>query len=286
MARARLSLALACSAALAGTLSLSTLAATTAPGTALGIGHSIRSVVPMQATPNWAGYVVTADSTAFTSVTATWKQPTVACTSADPGAAVSFWVGLGGSNPGVPTLEQTGTASECSSSGSSTYHAWYEIVPGSPVAAGVKISPGDTITASVNIVANGTTAIFQIKNRTTKRAFTTHVALTSPPDVSSADWIVEAPTECAQSVCLPVPLQWFKPISFSRVAALGNGIGGTLTHLAWIPDRLELVPSTVLASSPSNAGAGAGAVTTGLTPDGGSFEVLWTASPPGLNTAL
>ena len=280
----RLPLAVACSTALAAVVSLSALAAST-PRTAGVRGRSIRSV-PTQQTPNWAGYVVTANTTAFTSVTATWRQPAVACTSADPGAAVSFWVGLGGSNPGVPTLEQTGTASDCSASGSSSYHAWYEIVPGSPVSAGVKIAPGNTITASVNIVANGTAAIFQIKNRTTKSSFTTQVALTSPPDLSSADWIVEAPTECAQAVCLAVPLQWFTPISFSRIAALGNGIGGTLTHLAWIPDRLELVPSTVLASSPSNAGAGAGAVTTGSTPGGGSFQVLWTATPPALNTAL
>jgi hypothetical protein len=259
-----------CAAAFVAAAAASALAAST-PASASG------PTLPAQLTPNWAGYLVTADSTDFTSITATWKQPAVTCTPAERGHAVSFWVGLGASHE-QSALEQAGTATECNRSGTPSYHAWYEIVPGAPVDATVEVSPGSIITASVNVVGNGSAMLFQIKNRSSGSVFTTQVPLTSAPDLSSADWIVEAPTRCVEFVCLPVPLLPFGSISFSRVAALGNGIGGTLTHPAWAPARLELVPSTVLVTGNSNAGATAGAETAGPDAAGSSFQVRWSAN--------
>src|SRR5436309_16057643 len=74
---------------------------------------------------NWSGYAVTgvgstatvaSTSMSFTDVTATWTQPTAACT---PGqsASAAIWVGLGGYTVGSNALEQAGTAADCSSSG-------------------------------------------------------------------------------------------------------------------------------------------------------------------------
>jgi hypothetical protein len=227
-------------------------------------------------TPNWAGYVVTAGATTYTSVTGTWTQPRVACSVGDHDAAVAFWVGLGGSTPNAQGLEQAGTASHCAS-GRATYHAWYEIVPNPPVAVELGVTPGDTITASVNVVQDGAAILFQIKNRTRKTMFTGRVQLAKPPDLSSAEWITEAPTGCAEFMCLPVPLLDFQSVSFSRIAALGNDIGGALTRHDWTSRSLRLVPSSVLVTGPGPVDAAAGALPSQPAPHGRSFDVVWIA---------
>jgi hypothetical protein len=234
---------------------------------------SIPGVAPADA-PNWAGYVVTADATAFTGVTGIWTQPKGACTTASD-AAVAFWVGLGGSSPDTQAPEQAGTASSCLASGAATYSAWYEIAPSQPVVVALRVLPGDTITASVDILDRGAEALLQIKDRTRRAAFTTVVPLATPPDLSSAEWITESPMRCNDSFCLPVPLENFGSISFSRVAALGNGVGGTLTRPGWVAENLQLAPSTVLVTGPSVLGATAGAVTSDVSAVGRSFEVSW-----------
>jgi hypothetical protein len=256
---------------------LSAVVAVSASGQPLRPAGDVSTAI----SPNWAGYVVTADATTFTSITATWTQPRVTCTTADQGAAVSFWVGLGGSTPGARALEQAGTASDCKASGASTYRAWYEVVPDAPIETTLQVAPGDTITASVNMLEGGSFALFQLKNRTRRTAVTVRVPLASPPDLSSAEWIAEAPTKCAGVLCLPVPLEKFGSVSFSRIAALGNGIGGTLTHPGWSPASFQLVPSTVLVSGPNRPGPLPGAAPAGLTPDGSSFDVDWVADGTG-----
>ena len=75
---------------------------------------------------NWAGYVVS--GTTFTSVTGTWVQPEIDCTSTGSSAS-AFWVGLGGNTDGSNALEQVGTGAECDENGVPTYYAWYESCP-------------------------------------------------------------------------------------------------------------------------------------------------------------
>src|SRR5438046_10081466 len=55
---------------------------------------------------NWAGYA--AFNGRYTTVSASWKQPTASCTSATTYS--SFWIGLDGNSPN--TDEQTGTNTE------------------------------------------------------------------------------------------------------------------------------------------------------------------------------
>jgi hypothetical protein len=252
--------------AVAATLAL----AVAAPAAAAGPGLPSTSA-------NWAGYVVVGRATTFTSVTATWTQPVARCKAPERGAAVAFWVGLGGATQDSTGLEQVGTSSHCTATGA-TYSGWYQV--GSAPAADLKfaVRPNDVITASVNALDNGTAILVQLKNRTLGKVATTRVSLTSPPDLSSADWIVEAPTRCAGALCLPVPLQQFTPTSFSRIAALGNGSGGTLTRPDWSLSTLQLVPSTVLVTrSTAIEAAAAGAVPFEPTPGGTSFRVYWLA---------
>jgi hypothetical protein len=225
--------------------------------------------------------VLEGQATAFTSVTATWRQPVAQCTASNPGAAVAFWVGLGGVKPDSAGLEQVGTSSHCTATGA-TYGAWYEILPAQPVDLNLAVRPNDVITASVNVLDAGSSVLFQLKNRTLRKTVSTQVPLTGAPDLSSADWVVEAPTRCAGVLCLPVPLQQFAPVSFSRIAALGNGSGGTLTRPDWSASSLQLVPSTVLIPRSSEippVAAAAGALPASLTPGGTSFRVYWLPNP-------
>jgi Peptidase A4 family len=238
--------------------------------------RGISAVSPGDA-PNWGGYVVTANATAFTSVTATWKQPQGACTTAN-GAAVAFWVGLGGSSGNTQAIEQAGTASSCQASGAPTYDAWYELAPNQPVVTDLAVRPGDTITASVNILARGPEVLFQIKDRTRKTVSTTAVPLTTAPDLSSAEWITESPMRCTDSLCLQVPLEDFGSIAFSDIAALGNGVGGTLTRPGWNIESLRLTPSTVLVTGSPKLDTWAGAVPSEPTSVGRSFGLYWTPS--------
>ncbi len=232
---------------------------------------------------NWAGYAVTASQTTYSSATATWVEPTVTCGADDAGAAAAFWVGLGGYNLNSQALEQAGTASDCSSAtGEPSYYAWYELVPNPSVTVKLKVDPGDLMTTSVNVLA-GDTVELQIKDRTRHTTFTTKLPF-SNPDLSSAEWIAEAPSGCDQYRCQPIPLSDFGSVDFTRIAALGNGVGGTLTtNPGWTTTGVTLDPSGGHGFFPgpdtfaSNAGSAAGATPSPASADGRSFTVQWSA---------
>ena len=116
---------------------------------------------------NWAGYGLTATPggsvTAFSNVFGTWVQPAVTCTPSG-GVYSAFWVGLGGLTETSTALEQTGTDANCSSSGTASYSAWYEIIPAPPVRLKLAVSPGDTISAAVTIT--GKTVAMRLRNLT------------------------------------------------------------------------------------------------------------------------
>jgi hypothetical protein len=228
---------------------------------------------------NWSGYAlqdVNAAGLQFTSVTATWKVPVTTCTS-DSNASAAFWVGLGGSSDAATGLEQTGTAADCSN-GAARYYAWYEVLPAGSVEVNLKVKPGDLITTSVNV--NGTTVLFQIKNRTRKTSFTRAVTV-DVPDLSSAEWIAEAPSACTPSGrCTVLPLANFGTVTFTRAAAIASSHPGTINDPTWASDAISLVPQSAnrfLASRDPSSTAGA---TPGmLSADGRSFPVAWLANP-------
>jgi hypothetical protein len=235
---------------------------------------------------NWSGYAVTgvgstatvaSTSMSFTDVTGTWTQPAAVCT---PGESTSaaMWVGLGGYTVGSNALEQAGTAADCSSSGKATYYAWYELVPASSVTLKLKIFPGDRITATV--LAKGNDVLVQLKNRTRHTAFTKHLPMESP-DLTSAEWIAEAPSECtASGLCRTVPLTNFGSVTFSKVATLGNGQGGTLSGPGWESTPIQLVPRArrFFGDVDASATSAAGASPTSLSADGSTFTVNWVAN--------
>jgi hypothetical protein len=156
-------------------------------------------------------------------------------------------VGLGGSNEDAKNLEQVGTEANCLSSGTVRYGAWYEIVPAAPVAIHLDVSPGDTITASTTVVGRRVT--FRLRDVTTG-ASTKVVRRPRSVDVSSAEWIVEAPSACtASGDCTTLPLAAFGTVQFTDATA--SATAGTRIQTAvagatlWSNAALELEQASV-----------------------------------------
>jgi hypothetical protein len=213
---------------------------------------------------NWAGYAVSsADPAApvtYSSVSGTWVQPAASC-SASSASYSAFWVGLGGVS--VNSLEQIGTETDCTANGRPTYNVWYELVPAASVPVKLKVFPGNTISA--NVTVNGQLVIVKLQNLTRKTSFTKRLFMASP-DVSSAEWIAEAPSTCTSSGdrCRTLPLANFGTVAFTSAKALAAGHGGVIVDDAWAATAIELRAFT-------------GAVPSGLAPDGASFSVTWAA---------
>lgn len=252
------------------------------------LDHSTRSVdvlSPSQTSENWSGYAVTSStSTAvnYTSATGTWTVPTATCDPSDSNSASAVWVGIGGYSSTSQALEQTGTEADCNGPSAPTYYAWYELVPAAGVTLKAKVQPGDIMTASVNILpATGSASTrveLQIKNRT-RNWTVTKIATPSAIDTSSAEWIAEAPSNCA-GFCRALPLANFGSVTIAKAAAIGDGQGGTLNNPAWTTFPIQLVPTSrharfaTVGSNGSTAGAAPGAISA----DGRSFGVSWLAN--------
>jgi hypothetical protein len=231
---------------------------------------------------NWAGFVAVgpgstatmASSTmSYSDVTGEWIEPKASCSSSQ--TSVAIWVGLGGYSINSQKLEQAGTSADCRSNGTASYYAWYELVPANAVDIKLEINPGDLITSAV--VIDGANVLVQITDRTRGTRFTRRLPMQSP-DRSSAEWIVEAPSECGSSVsCQQVALTDFGSVNFSRTYAIGNGIGGTITSPGWISTAIQLVPHSqrVFGRDAAAGLVGAGANPGGLAADGSGFSIEW-----------
>src|ERR1700749_294652 len=121
---------------------------------ALGAAASASAATDVQQaqSENWSGYVSGADGqgTQFKSVSGSWVVPAAKCTTASQPTYSAFWVGLGGAGD-TDALEQTGTETNCTASGSASYYAWYELVPKAPVRIDLPVSAGDHISSKVTV---------------------------------------------------------------------------------------------------------------------------------------
>src|SRR6478752_1343547 len=160
---------------------------------------------------NWAGYAVHKPGVLFHTVSGTWRQPDAKCT---PGAQSysAFWVGLGGFSLNAPALEQTGTEVDCSISGKVVSTAWYELVPAASVPIRLTVHPGDLMRARVTVTGRQVVISLDDVTRHTgfKKTLNANVI-----DVSSAEWIAEAPSQCVSiDSCQTLPLADFAPTKF------------------------------------------------------------------------
>src|SRR5919202_7101710 len=165
-----------------------------------GVAHSTSS--------NWAGYAVTGGR--YTSVSATWTQPAVSCTSTNTWS--SFWVGLDGD--GSSTVEQTGTEADCSS-GRAVYSSWYEMYPKFPANFSDPVAPGDVFYASVTTNGAGSFTLF-LQNKTRGWSHTVSATQKSA-SLASAEVIAEAPSSSGGVL----PLSNFGTVGFSGAKVNG-----------------------------------------------------------------
>jgi hypothetical protein len=245
--------------------------------TGLGAASASAATVSSQeeVSQNWAGYVAGGSSsgTQFSSVSGSWVQPTVNCSSGSGQSYSAYWVGIGGSSDQSSALEQTGTQGDCTANGGTEYYAWYELVPSAPVQLGLAIHPGDHISAKVSV--NGSNVSIWLSDQTTGQSTTKNLQM-SNPDTSSAEWIAEAPSQCDSSGnCQPLPLADFGTVQFSGASATANGHTGAIDDSAWGAAPIALGSSGTDFASLGSASSTAGATPSSLSSDGSAFSVAW-----------
>ncbi|MET9223769.1 G1 family glutamic endopeptidase [Streptomyces sp. NPDC088197] len=192
---------------------------------------------------NWAGYAATGST--FTSVSASWVQPSVTCTGATTYS--SFWIGLDGD--GSNSVEQTGTEADCSG-GRAVYSSWYEMYPAYPVNYSNAVSPGDHFTSTVS--TNGSGSFTLTLSDTTKNWTKTTKKTLQGASLASAEIIAEAPSSSTGVL----PLAHFSTASFTNATANGQAIG------TYGPDKINMASgSTTKATTSALSGGNAFSVT-------------------------
>jgi hypothetical protein len=194
-------------------------------GTAAASGSAANAANAAAGTSeNWAGYASAGTAGQFTSVSASWTQPTVTCAATNTFS--SFWVGLDGD--GTNSVEQTGTEADCDG-GAATYQGWFEMFPNAPVFYNNPVSPGDAMTASV--VANGGGAFTLTLTDTTAGWTQTTNQTSDTAQLGSAEVIAEAPSDGNV-----LPLSNFGTVNFTNATAdnapIGNENAGALTMVS------------------------------------------------------
>ncbi|WP_042419125.1 G1 family glutamic endopeptidase [Streptacidiphilus anmyonensis] len=240
--------ATALSAALLATLGTAAPAvAVTAPAIANGTVHNLHIHLRNSSSSNWSGFAATGGG--FTSISASWVQPTGKCTSAT--SYSSFWVGIDGD--GSNSVEQTGSEVDCSG-GSPQYYSWYEMYPAYPVNFSNTVRPGDHFTGSVTFNGSGK---FTMKLSDTTQGWSRSVSKTySPAQRYSVEVIAEAPSSSTGVL----PLTNFGTVNFTNSLANGQPLGN------YSPDQINMVSgSTTKATTSSLSG-------------GENFSVTWKHS--------
>jgi hypothetical protein len=191
----------------------------------------------------------------------------------------AYWVGLGGFSPGSQALEQIGTEADCDISGHASISVWYEMVPAASMPISMSVVSGDQIDARVAVTGHRATLV--LRDVTRHERF--HITVSSQQiDVSSAEWIVEAPSDCITS-CLTLPLADFGTAAFTsaRVQAVG-GHSGTIADSTWTSTRIRLSPTgahfTTVHAGARTTGA---ALPSSLAGGGSAFSVSFTEIPAG-----
>ena len=193
---------------------------------------------------NWSGYAATGST--YTSVSTTFTQPAVNCSSGD--GYSSFWVGLDGYSS--ESVEQTGTEADCSG-GQATYSSWYEMYPAYPVTYSNKVKPGDVITETVSYASNSYT--LTLKN-TTEGWTKTTTKKESGLSRSSAEVVAEAPYSGGV-----LPLDNFGTVNFSSSTVNGASLSSTSpTGMNMVSD--SGVPEATISSL-----------------SGGAFSITWNS---------
>lgn len=216
---------------------------------------------------NWSGYAaITGTSThpnptygSVTRVSGSWVIPTLT-PNVNGDTFSSAWVGIDGFVS--PVVEQIGT-DHFVINGDPTYRAWFSLFPApTQVIDGFPVNPGDIIEGRVVYKGQDDSgnSIFclSIKNHTQKVMFSIiqHTLPGQPAHLSSAEWIVEAPSIADPRIpCINLaflPLANFNTISFHKCETKINGRVGGIENRHWTFDAITMVSGSLIKSIPSS----------------------------------
>jgi hypothetical protein len=198
---------------------------------------------------NWSGYVATEGN--YTAVGASWIVPQITATNQNFSADAT-WVGIGGLS--TTDLIQAGTQAIVQN-GTTTYEAWYELLPLASTQVPLAVHSGDDMTVSIAQQSSGQWKIYFI-DATTGQSYQASVSYNS--SLSSAEWIEEMPSDQKGMVALDN----FGTLSFANAFAVqDNGSPETISALGAQPMTMITNTDQALAT-PSTLGA-----------DGASFSV-------------
>jgi hypothetical protein len=204
---------------------------------------------------NWSGYADT--GTGFSSVTASWTEPT-GVSSGRRTSLAAFWVGIDGYSS--DTVEQDGTLIE-SYEGTVYYYDWCEIYPENDIQVVADVSPGDLITSTVT--RSGDSYTLSVTDSTHPAdSFSTTQTYSGAAD-SSAEWIAEAPSG-SNGV---YPLTDFGTWTDSGSAVAAGSTSGVIS--SFTDDEITMVNGR---SGAVEAQPGA------LNSSGNGFAVTWKSS--------
>lgn len=232
---------------------------------------------------NWSGYAVHAPGVSFTRARGTWTLPRDRCS---PGSSTysATWVGIGGYALDARALEQIGTETDCTRSGRRITSAWYEIVPAPTRRLSLAVRAGDTMTATVTVIGRHVTLTLRdvTRGRSATKTLTPRVT-----DVSSAEWIVEAPEQCESATdCHTLPLADFGTVRFRDAQAWdAAGAEGSISSRDWVRTKITLTQAGSVRFVSGHQGAGE-AVPGALDSSGAGFRVAYTESAGGPSASV
>lgn len=213
----------------------------------------VKGLTQVQST-NWSGYADTGSG--FSTVTGSWTEPSVSCSSATSLAA--FWVGIDGYSSS--SVEQDGTLAECYR-GTAYYYTWWEMYPTNSIqVVGSTLHAGDSITSSV--VRSGTSYTLKVTDSSRSADSFSTTQTCSGCANSSAEWIAEAPSG-SNGV---YPLSDFRSWTESGATAKAGSTSGVISSFS--DDEITMINS----SGATKALPGA------LNGSGNGFAVTWERS--------
>jgi len=230
---------------------------------------------------NWGGYVVYNSSYSVTKVVGTWFIPVITGSTSTTCPDIqktwdsnSIWIGIDGAS--TPTVEQTGTSSDCFY-GQTSYYAWYEFYPSGSVQVPITVSPGDKITASVLFTGNNATGVptFQttITDVTTAKTFTSPKTAVPGALRESAEWIDESPYYLGF-----LGLTKMNQVNFTGASATIGGVSGVISH--WGTHNVYWFVMVDYNFPYSKTITYVKAEPTVLYPTGTGFRVTWVSDGP------
>lgn len=243
---------------------------------------------------NWSGYVAITGTSekpdprynSVSHISGFWVVPALSGTQCDSFSAA--WVGIDGYVNSV--VEQIGTEHDLIN-GTPSYYAWFSLYPApTQVIEGFPVNPGDEIEGSVTYKGQDDcgNSIFYlvIKNYTQKVKFSTiqHTLPGNPAHLSSANWIVEAPSIVDPRIaCLNIgilPLANFGKISFAQCKATINGRSGAINNKHWTFDAITMTAQGLIKARPSDLYKCPCVFSNSSKLKGSCFDVTWVSSGP------